>query len=73
MVLLRLLIQNGRGSRRCFRCLGGLFGGGFLLQTTGGCQESLSNFADALGQPVATGISSGLSNLVQALVVGLFI
>jgi hypothetical protein len=48
--------------------------GGILLQTTtGGCEEYFSNAVSALGYPVATGIGNGLSNLVQALVVGVFI
>ena len=51
-----------------------LLAGGILLQATaGGCQDALSSVANALGQPVATGIGNGLSNLVQALVVGVFI
>jgi hypothetical protein len=66
--------------RRCqplliarLRRLVAFLGGGILLQSTGGCQEYLSSFIDALGQPVATGIGDGLSNLLQALVVGVFI
>jgi hypothetical protein len=58
----------------CLWSLLRLLCGGILLQTTtGGCQEALSSVANALGQPVATGIGNGLSNLVQALVVGVFV
>ena len=47
-------------------------GGGILIQATaGGCQEYWSNVADALGQPVATGIGNGLSNRVEAPAFGL--
>lgn len=64
---------NHPGRTRRFFRLVNLLGGGILLQTTGGCQEFFSNVIDALGQPVAAGIGDGLSNLVEALVVGVFI
>jgi hypothetical protein len=49
-------------------------GGGVILQVTaGGCQESLSSVAEALGQPLATGIGNGLSSLAEATVLNLFI
>jgi hypothetical protein len=60
------------GARRLVRLVAFL-GGGILLQTTaGGCQEYLSSFVDALGQPVATGIGNGVSSLLEALVLNLF-
>ena len=57
-----------------FGRLASLLSGGMLLQAAaGGCQESLSSIAAALGQPLATGIGNGLSNLLQAFIVGVFI
>jgi hypothetical protein len=49
-------------------------GGGLLLQAAaGGCEESLSSIAGALGQPVVTGIGNSLSSLAEALLLNLFI
>ena len=65
--------QSGHpGTARRLSRLASLLGGGILLQATaGGCQETWSGIADALGQPIAAGISDGVSTLIQALVVGL--
>lgn len=60
------------GASRLWSLLG-LFSGGILFQAAGGCQTYLSSAVDAMGQPLATGIGNGLSNVVQALVVGVFI
>ncbi len=65
-------LKRPGGARRLFRLVG-LLGGGILLQTTGGCQDYLSSFIDALGQPIATGIGDAVSSLVQALVLNLFV
>jgi hypothetical protein len=65
---------RGSAIARCRFRLVSFLGGGVLLQATaGGCQEYLSSVVDALGQPVATGIGNGLSDVVRALVVGVFI
>jgi hypothetical protein len=73
MTLLTSAKLNDRGGARLLHRLAGLLAGGILLQTAGGCQDHLSSFIDALGQPVATGIGNAVSNLLQALVVGVFI
>ena len=63
-----------RVGARHLRRLVSFLGGGVLLQATaGGCEESLSNIAAALGQPVITGIGNGLSSLAEATVLNLFI
>jgi hypothetical protein len=61
--------------RRCVRWLACLTAGGMLLQTatTTSCGQNLSDLAGALGNPVATGIGIGLSNLAQALVISVFV
>lgn len=62
------------GGVRRLRCLVSLLGSGILLQAAaGGCQESLSSLAEALGQPLATGIGNGLNRLLEALVLSVFI
>ena len=61
------------GTRHRHRLMSLLSGGVLLQATAGGCEESLSSIADALGQPVATGIGNGLSSLVEALVLSVFI
>ncbi len=51
-----------------------VIGAGLALQTAGGgCEQTLANIADALGNPVAAGVNAGVSNLVQALVLSLLV
>ncbi len=71
----RLRSASGRpGGTRRLRRLGQLLGGGILLQAAaGGCEASLPGIADALWQPLATGVGNGLSSLVEALVLNMFI
>ena len=71
--LSRAELKRPGGDRRLLRLVSFLSGGVLLQATAGGCQESLSSIADALGQPLATGIGNGLSSLVEALVLSAFI
>jgi hypothetical protein len=62
------------GGLRRLRRLVSLLAGGIVIQAAaGGCQESLSSVADALGQPLVTGIGSGLTNLVEALLLSVLV
>ncbi len=62
------------GGTRRLRCLVSLLSGGVLLQASaGGCEASLSSTAEALWQPLVTGIGNGVSSLVEALVLNAFV
>ncbi len=66
-------LKKRNGTQRMLR-LTALLAGGILLQTAAsGCEQYLSNAVSALGNPIATGIGNGISNALQALVVGLLI
>jgi hypothetical protein len=69
----RAELKRPGGARRLLRVVSFLSGGVLLQATAGGCQEYLSSLGDALGQPLATGIGSGLSKLAEAMVLNLFI
>ena len=65
---------NRSGGARRLRRLVSFLGGAILLQAAaGGCEESLSSIAGALGQPIVTGIGNGLSSLAEALVLNVLI
>jgi len=61
------------GTRGSCRLLSLLSGGVFLQATASGCEASPGGIADALWQPLVTGISNGLSSLVEALVLTVFV
>jgi hypothetical protein len=41
--------------------------------TAGGCSESLNSILNTLGEDAVNGVGTGIGNLVQALVLNLFI
>jgi len=61
------------GTRHRHRLMSLLSGGVLLQATAGGCGASLSSTAEALWQPLVTGIGNGLSSLAEALVLNAFV
>jgi len=65
--------RRRRGSAASLRRLLSLLGGGVLVQAAaGGCEESLSSIAGAMGRSLATGLGNGLSKLSEAMVLNFF-